>query len=230
MTQNNSIVRIKKIGTSLTFILYPLCAGTAFAVHPNLMNMEISHNIQAKIVEFHGNQLLHFGHFLMVLAVPMLITIAVHFMDLLQTRGAWWGFVGGVLAIGGAVILAIDKGALCLVPSAFDTLPETEFTHLTPGIQAMFQYKGWLWILWLLPILPLGFTVQAIGLVRSNAIPRWQSVPMLIGSILMANADIDLIGLVATVFLGVGFVPYAIYLLQIRENHPVSTLASVGAK
>jgi len=51
-------------------------------------------------------------------------------------------------------------------------------------------------------------------LVRSNLIPRWQSLPMLVGSILMANPDIDLIGLVATIFLAIGFFPYAFQLLR----------------
>lgn len=227
MNNNQSLARVKQLGTALAFILYPVCAGFAFAVHPNLMSLNISHDAQAKIAEFHGNQILHFGHFLMVIAVPLLITIAIHFMNLLQTRGAWWGFIGGILAIGGAVILAVDKGALCLVPSAFDTLPEAEFANLTPGIEAIFQNKGWLWILRLLPLLPIGFIVQTIGLVRSNEIPRWQSVPMLIGSILMANPDIDIIGLVATVFLGIGFIPYAVQLAQNANKVSNLSLAPV---
>ena len=49
---------------------------------------------------------------------------------------------------------------------------------------------------------------------RSNLIPRWQSVPILIGSILTANPDIDLIGLVATIFLAIGFFPYAFGLIR----------------
>ena len=214
MSHNKSLAQIKQLGTALAFILYPICAGFAFAVHPNLFSLSISHDPLEKIAEFHGNQLLHFGHFLMILAVPMLIVIAIHFMNLLETRRAWWGFIGGLLAIGGAVILAVDKGALCLVPSAFDTLSEADFSRLTPGIQAMFQYRGWLWLLELLPVLPLGFIVQTIGLVRSNALPRWQSVPMLVGSILMFNPDIDIIGLVATIFLGLGFIPYALHLVR----------------
>jgi hypothetical protein len=194
------------------------------------MSLSISHDVQAKIAEFHGNQLLHFGHFLMVVAVPLLIIIAIHFMQLLETRSPWWGFVGGILATGGAVILAVDKGALCLVTSAFDTLPEADFINLTPGIEAMFQYKGWLWILWLLPFLPIGFIIQSIGLVRSQAIPRSQGIPILIGSILMANPDIDIIGLVATIFLGIGFILYALQLL--RDSLPVvkPTLSSVSSK
>ena len=49
---------------------------------------------------------------------------------------------------------------------------------------------------------------------RSNLIPRWQSVPILIGSILTANPDIDLIGLIATIFLAIGFFPYAFQLIR----------------
>jgi len=214
MNEYTPLARIKQIGVGLAFLLYPLFAGIAFAVHPNLLSLGISHDVNEKIVEFHGNGLLHFGHVLMLLGAPLLIVVAVHLMNLMEKKAAWWGFLGGILAVFGAVILAADKGALCLVPSAFDTLSEADFRSLVPGIAAMFQYQGWLWLLWLLPILPLGFILQTIGLVRSNLIPRWQSLPMLVGSILMANPDIDLIGLVATIFLAIGFFPYAFQLLR----------------
>lgn len=226
MNNTQSIDRIKQIGTALAFILYPICAGFAFAVHPNLLSLRIEQNVYEKIAEFHGNQLLHFGHVLMVIAVPLLIIIAVHFMNLLQKRSAWLGFIGGILAISGAVILAVDKGALCLVTSAFDTLPEAEFLNLVPGIEAMFQFKGWLWLLNLLPLLPIGFIIQTTGLVRSNVIPRRLSVPMLIGSILMANPDIDIVGLIATIFLGIGFIPYAFQLLQNIDKTVSQSLAT----
>lgn len=214
MNEPESVIRIKRWGTAAAFILYPLCAGIAFAVHPNLTSFAVSLGIEERIAEFHGNQLLYFGHVLMVVAVPLLIVIALRLMTVLRNDGAWWGFVGGCMAVAGAVILALDKGALCLVPSAFDTLAEADFANLTPGIETMFQYKGWLWILRLLPLLPLGFIVQTIGLVRYKTIPRNQAVPMLAGSILMANPDIDIIGLVATIVLGIGFVPYAVKLIR----------------
>ncbi len=214
MNEFTSLARIKQTGTGLSFLLYPLLAGVAFALHPNLFSLGISHDVNKKIAEFHGNSLLHFGHVLMLLGAPLLIVVAVHLMNLMGKKAAWWGFLGGVLAVFGAVILAADKGALCLVPSAFDTLSEADFRSLTPGIAAMFQYRGWLWLLWLLPILPLGFTIQTIGLVRSSLIPRRQSIPMLVGSVLMANPDIDLIGLIATIFLAIGFFPYAFQLLS----------------
>ena len=216
MKEKNILNNVKKNGTALAFFLYPLFAGFAFAVHPNLLSLHISHDAAEKITEFHGNQVLHFGHFLMLCAALLLIVVAMHFMRKLETeeRSAWWGFIGGCLAVLGAVILAVDKSALCLVPSALDTLPEDVFQHVVPGIEAIFQYKGWLWVLNLLPILPVGFIVQSVGLVRSEQFARSISIPILLGSILMANPDIDIIGLVATVVLAVGFCPYAVGLIK----------------
>lgn len=213
----NDIRIIKKLehfGKGMAFILYPLFAGFAFAVHPNLLDMGIDHTVQEKIAEFRGNDILHFGHILMILAVPMLIVIALHFMGMLKYRAGWWGFIGGNIAIVGAVILAVDKGALCLVPSAFDIVPEHEYAHLIPGIEAMFHYKGWLWLLYFLPLLPVGFLIQAIGLVRSKVISRWLSIPILIGCLLMINPDIDIIGLAATIFLAIGFLPNGVRLIR----------------
>ncbi len=222
MNKNQALSNVKRYGTAVAFILYPFLAGFAFAVHPGLLNPRLGPDIQAKIAGFHGNPLLHFGHVLMTLAVPLLIVIAVHFMNLLEQKAGWWGFIGGCLAVAGAVVLALDKAALCLAPSALDTLPAADFQAMLPGIRAIFQYQGWLWLLWLLPLLPLGFIVQTIGLVRSNLIPRWQSWLMLAGSILMANPDIDIVGLAATIILGLGFIPYGISLL--REAAPADNL------
>lgn len=229
MNRTDVLPNVKRCGTALAFILYPLLAGFAFAVHPGLLHPTFAHDIQAKIMGFHGNPLLHFGHVMMTLAVPLLIVIAVHFMNLSEERAGWWGFVGCVMVVSGAIVLALDKAALCLAPSAFDTLPEAEFRAMLPGLQAMFQYRGWLALLWLLPLLPAGFIVQTTGLVRAKLIPRRQSVPMLAGSILMANPDIDIIGLVATVVLAAGFIPYGISLLRTmgtastsaHPSHPV---------
>jgi hypothetical protein len=216
--------RVYDIGTALALIGYPLLAGFAFAVHPDLFSLAISHDVSLKIAEFHGNDLLHFGHFLMLLGAPLLIAIAAHFQkQITRPRGWWWlGYIGMLLASAGAIILAVDKTALCLVPSAFDTLTEAQFAALTPGIEALFQYKGWLWIMWLLPLLPLGFILQTVALVGTKAIPRVYSVPMLIGSILMMNPDIDIIGLAATIMLAVGFFPYAVMLLRGRQQRAVN--------
>lgn len=202
--------RAKSVGTGLAFILYPLLSGIAFAAHPNLLSLEVGADVSAKVAEFHNNAFMHFGHFLMTMGVPLLIVAVTRFMIVLKGRGAWLGFVGGVLGVFGAVVLAVQKTALCLVMSALDTVPEAVYTGLLPGIEALFRLKGYLAVVYLLPLLPLGVLIQSIGLYRERAIPRWQSVATIVAMLglgVAAAVDIDLFGLAATAVLAASWIP-----------------------
>jgi hypothetical protein len=212
--ENQKLKSVKRIGSGLALIAFPIIFVILFATHPDLFNLSMVQDVNDRIEGFHGNDLLHFMHFVMLLCVPILIVVALKLMGLLKGRGAWLGFIGCVMAVFGAVVLAVDKTALCLVPSAFDTLPEAQFRQLVPGIEALYSYKGYLFIIWLLPLLPLGFFLQGIGLLRSRLIPRWQSIPIIIGAFLLANPDIDLVSLTGSVVLSVGLVPLGIQIIR----------------
>lgn len=207
---NPKVVTAKRVVTGLSFILYPLFASIAFIAHPNLLSLEIGVAVSDKVAEFHNNTFMHLGHFLMVLGVVPLIVVILKFTSMLKARGAWLGFTGGAMAMYGALALAVQKTALCLVMSAFDTLPEAVYVQMMPGIEALFNLKGYLAIVYLLPLLPVGVLIQSIGLYRSNAIPRWQSIVTIVAMLGMgvsAAVDIDLFGLVATVILAVSWFP-----------------------
>lgn len=109
------------MGTGLAFVVFPIVFIFAFAIHPNLFSLAIVTDVNTRIGEFHGNWLMHLGHALMLLTVPLLIVVSLKFMELLPERGAWLGFVGCVMAVFGAVVLAIAKRAerLCVT---LDTL------------------------------------------------------------------------------------------------------------
>ena len=94
-----------------------------------------------------------------------------------------------MLAILGTLILAVDKGALCLTMSALDTLPEDEFVKMMPGLLAMFGKEGWLIIIQGLPLLTIGFVIQAIGLLKSKSLATWQSILFLIGVLFIGTPD-----------------------------------------
>ena len=148
--------------------------------------------------------------------------VALHFMKLLD-RGssALAGFVGGSLAVLGALMLAADKGALCLTMSAMDSLSDGDFAQMMPGLLVMFSKESWLVLLWGILLLPIGFTIQAIALLRTKAIPRWQGVLFLFGALLVGTPDgVEIINLAASILLAVAFVPYGI---QIVGSEPQST-------
>ena len=223
MNENEVLISAKRIGTGLAFIIFPLVFIFAFAGHPGLLNPHLL-GPEELILRARNNGLLQFAHALVTLNTALLVVIALHFMKLLD-RGssASAGFVGGVLAVLGALMLAADKGALCLTMSAIDTLPDGDFAQMMPGLLAMFGKQGWLVLLWGMLLLPFGFAIQAMALLRTRTLPRWQSILFLIGVLLVATPDgVEIINLTASILLAVAFVPYGI---QIIGSESQSTVA-----
>jgi hypothetical protein len=131
-----------------------------------------------------------------------------------HSSGAWAGFTGAAIAILGAIFLAADKGALCLTMSAFDTLPEKVFGQIMPGVMAMFTKKGWLGLLWGIVLLPIGFAIQAIALLKTHILYPWQSVLFLIGVLLVGTPDgLEIINLSASIMMAIALVPYGIQII-----------------
>jgi hypothetical protein len=214
MNENMLLNQVKQVGTGLAFIIFPLVFVFAFSVHPGLLNPHLLGQKELAL-RAHRADLLQFGHVLVMLNTSLLIVVALHLMKLLdRTSLAWAGFIGAALAILGAIILAADKGALCLTMSAFDTLPENEFARIMPGVMAMFSKQGWLVLLWGIVFLPIGFAIQAIALLKTGIFPRWQSILFLIGVLLVGTPDgLEVINLTASILMAIAFVPYGIQII-----------------
>jgi hypothetical protein len=213
-TQNNKIKNTKRIGIGLSCIIFPLIFVFAFATHPNLFNPHFLGSAEL-IQRAHNNLLLHFGHALVTLCTGLLVVVAIHFMNLLKnTPNEWSGFIGGAIAILGALMLAADKGALCLTMSALDTLPETEFVKMMPGLIVMFEKEGWLVLIWGLILLPIGFIIQTVGLLKSRSLATWQSILFLIGVLFIGTPDgVEIINLTAAIFMAIALIPYGLKLI-----------------
>lgn len=214
MNTNAFLDQIKQIGMGLAFILFPILFVFAFAVHPDLLNPRLL-SPEGIILRAHKNDLLQFGHVLVLLCNGLLIVVALHFMKLLDhSSAARAGFIGAAIAILGAIFLAADKGALCLTMSAFDTLPENVFAQIMPGVLAMFTKQGWLVLLWGIVFLPIGFAIQAIALLKTNTFPRWQSILFLIGVLLVATPDgLEIVNLSASIMMAIALLPYGIKII-----------------
>jgi len=150
----------------------------------------------------------------------LLVVVAIHFMNVLKnSTGEWLGFIGGVIAILGALMLAADKGALCLTMSALDTLPENEFVKMMPGLLAMFAKEGWLVLIWGLVLLPLGFIIQTIGLLKSKSLATWQSILFLIGALFIGTPDgVEIINLTAAILMAIALIPYGLKLIKQNDG------------
>jgi len=229
MNESNGLLSAKRLGTGLAFIIFPLVFLFAFVTHPNLLNPRFL-GPEELILRARSAGLLHVGHALVTLNTALLMVVALHFMKMLERTSAdWAGFIGGILAVLGALMLAADKGALCLTMSAFDTLPDHEFSQMMPGLLALFAKKGWVVLVWGILLLPVGFGIQAIALLKTRTIPRWQSTLFLVGVLLVGVPDgVEIVNLTASVLLTAAFIPYGIRI--ITDKSEMASLNSVSIR
>lgn len=201
---------IKSKGFALSILLFPVMLLVGFLMHPNLLEMKMLHTSQDLVGRFHNNAFYHIGHFIVMIAVPFIIAVMVGTMNRVKNEGKNFAFWGGIIGIFGAFILAVDKGALCLVLSAFDTIPEHQFSGLIPYLQVIVDKAGLLWIVYLLPLLPLGAIIQTIGLLKESQIRKWQGISIIIGLLLLNNPEIELISVVGSTLMCIGYIPWGI--------------------
>jgi hypothetical protein len=215
MDENRALYRAKRVGTGLAFIVFPAIWIFAFAAHPKLLHPRLLLGPEELIWRAHGNSLLQLAHALVTLNTALAVVVTLHFMKLLEgTSAAWAGFLGAVLAVLGACLLAADKGALCLTMSALDTLPETEFAAMVPGLLAIFSFKGWLALVWGLLLMPIGVIVQAVAMLRTGVLPPWQA-GLLIASLLFIGFPdgAEIVNLLAAIAMAAAMMPYGISLI-----------------
>jgi hypothetical protein len=191
---------------------------TGFLMHPDLLKMEALQTVEQLVGRFHNQPVYHIGHLIVMFAVPVIIIGLVSIMKVLKGEGKRLGFWGGIIAVFGAFILAVDKGALCLVLSAFDTLPEAKFREFVPFLSVIVNKEGLLWVVWLLPLLPIGAAIQALGLMKEKFISRWQGICIITGLLLLNNPDIELISATGALLMCAGYIPWGVRILQGRMN------------
>ena len=210
------IESIKTKGFAISLIAFPVMLFAGFIMHPDLLKLEALQTVEQLVGRFHNQPMFHIGHLIVMFAVPVIIIALVSIMNVLQGKGKRLGFWGGIIALFGAFILAVDKGALCLVLSAFDTLPEARFREFVPFLSVIVNKTGLLWVVWMLPLLPVGNAIQIIGLMKEKFISKWQGLCIISGLLLLNNPDIELISSFGALLMCAGYIPWGIRILQGR--------------
>jgi hypothetical protein len=208
---------VKRIGTGLAFILFPLLFVVAFALHPGLLT---PHRLteQELILRAHQNPLLAFGHVLILFDAAIMIVVTLRLMKLVEgTSVSWAGLVGAALNVLAAVMLGAEKGAESLTISALDSLPQNEFAQMMPGLVAIFSHEGWMVLVEGVVLVAVGFSIQAIAMLKTNVIPRWQSTLLLIGIWMLGWPDgEEIVALTGSILLAVALVPYGVRIIRMK--------------
>ncbi|MBK8884149.1 MAG: hypothetical protein IPN67_17815 [Bacteroidales bacterium] len=210
------IETIKRNGFAVSLIAFPVMLLTGFLMHPDLLKLEALQTVEQLVGRFHNKPIYHIGHLIVMFSVPVIMIALMSIMNVLQGNGKRLGFWGGITGLFGAFILAVDKGALCLVLSAFDTLPENGFRELIPFLSVIVNKAGLLWVVWLLPLLPAGAALQALGLLKEKFISKWQTICIITGLLLLNNPDIELISSIGALLMCAGYIPWGVKILQGR--------------
>jgi hypothetical protein len=210
------IEKTKKYGFAISLIAFPVMLLTGFLMHPDLLKLEALQTVEQLVRRFHNQPKYHMGHLIVMFAVPVIMISLISFMNILQGKGKRSGFWGGIIGLFGAFILAVDKGALCLVLSAFDTLPEDQFKEFVPYLSVIVNKAGMLWVVWLLPLLPMGAAIQSFGLMKEKFISKWQGMCIIAGLILLNNPDIEFISSIGALLMCAGYIPWGVRILQGR--------------
>lgn len=210
------IETIKKKGFAMALITFPAMLLVGFLMHPNLLKLEALQSVEQLVGRFHNQPKYHIGHLIVMFTVPVIMIALISIMNLLQGKGKAFGFWGGIIGLFGAFILAVDKGALCLVLSAFDTLPEEQFQKFVPFLSVIINKAGLLWVVWFLPLLPFGAALQAFGLMKEQFISKWQGICIVAGLVLLNNPDIEFISSIGAVLMCAGYIPFGVRILRDR--------------
>lgn len=81
------IETIKKNGFAISVITFPIMLLTGFLMHPNLLKLEALHTVEQLVGRFHNQPLYHIGHFIVMIAVPVIMISLISFMNVLQGKG-----------------------------------------------------------------------------------------------------------------------------------------------
>ena len=201
---------LEQKGIALAFILFSLFFVAAQIMHPNKFHLEMITTGEQWISHFRGQTLLHSAHFLEFTCAFLLLIMGMHYRKVLTRKSPILVTAGVYMVFIGALMLLANKSALCLSVSGFDTLNDGQLTQIIPALDVLLQKRSFLAVLWLLPLLPLGYVLVGIALFRTGHVPRWQSTLIIIGSLLLANPEIELLNFIASFLLAAGLIPYGI--------------------
>jgi hypothetical protein len=228
--EERGAVAAGRIGLGLAVIAAPLLFAAGLAIHPE-ETKDAAQQLRI-VVDTTGRW--NAAHLLLLAAAACFVPATFGIMRLLRERGAWYGLVGGILVVIGAVYVAALVGLDALTLAAFAEVPADQHAGLTPGIQAMLDLRGPAPVVLLGPLgLTIGFVVLGIGLWTAGTAPRWASAAIAVGAaallvLFLVEASDQALAVPVVVML-IGMVEPGLRLIRQPGPRPVQTMRPATA-
>jgi hypothetical protein len=207
----------------MSMILAWLLFAVGFAIHPT---QSTSGAEQLRVIVASSGRW-DLAHVLILVSLALFIPAVVGVMGFLQRRGAWLGLIGGSFVAIGVVFFAAWVGAEGFASSALASLSANQQAALAPAMHAIIVPRGALsFVSFTSFSLIAGWLVLAIGLFVAGTVPRWMSVAMGVGVLLLIGSVFAIqIGAVGAAALAVGVGGIGVQVLkgahEMREAIPV---------
>ena len=172
----------KGVVGGLSMLLAPLLLLVGFTIHPP----EPRSGAEALEVILYDPGRWNAAHIAFSFGMALSIPAVGGLVRLLGNRGAWFSFIGGLLAAVGVVFFGVFLGVE-LAMGAMVSAQIERYGGLDLGMQALVDLEGALPVVFLGLSLNLGLIVLATGLFVTRAVPRWRSVAI-------AGASLVLVG------------------------------------
>jgi hypothetical protein len=221
--ETGSTESIKRVGIGLSMILAWLMFALGFAIHPT---QSTSGAEQLRVIVATSGRW-DLAHVLILVSLVLFIPAVVGIMGFLKQRGAWLGLIGGAFVAIGVVSFAAWVGAEGLVSSALASLPANQQAALAPAMHAIVVPRGALSLVANTSFLLIaGWLALAVGLFAARTVPRWMSVAMGVGALLLIGSVLAVqIGVAGAAALAVGVGGMGLQVLkgphEMREAMPV---------
>lgn len=200
-------------GSALATLAFAVLFVAAQFLHPDPFATAMPTTGADFAARIDGATLMHVAHLLEFVCAPLLLVLALHFHHRLAPALPRLALLALLMAGVGSFMLAANKAAFCLTASAFDTLDSATLASLAPGFEVMLHRQGLMVVLWGISLLPLGFVLFGWGLWRTRLLRRWQAAALAVGSLLLANPEVQAITTIAAIILAFGLVPHGVQLL-----------------
>jgi len=200
--ESASTESVKRVGIGVSMILAWLLFALGFAIHPP---QSTSGAEQLRVIVATSGRW-DLAHVLILVSLVLFIPVVVGVMGFLQQRGAWLGLIGGAFVAIGVVFFAAWVGAEGFVSSALASLPANEQAALAPAMHAIIVPRSALSFVETTSFLLIaGWLALAIGLFAARTVPRWMSVAMGVGALLLIGSVLAIqFGVVGAAALAVG--------------------------
>ena len=214
---------VKRVGIGLSMILAWLLFALGFAIHPT---QSTSGTEQLRVIVATSGRW-DLAHILILVSLVLFIPAVLGVIGFLQQRGAWLGLIGSAFVVIGVVFLAAWVGAEGFASSAIANLSANQQAALASAMHAIIVPRGALSFVATTSFLFIaGWLALAIGLFAARTVPRWMSVAMGVGVLLLIGSVLSLqIGAVGAAALAVGVGGIGLQVLkgphEMREAMPV---------